>query len=138
MPEASPPAEPAPEPEVEPVSPAPGQAEDTAIAAVDDVPAPEADLVQPEPEPAPVAAGQTRITLSFSGDCWTEIADATGQQLFFRMGHLGQTVNLAGTAPFSVLFGNVENVSVRVDDIDYPISPGNPDSRTARLTILKP
>jgi len=93
---------------------------------------------EPVPEPEPLADGQTRISLTFSGDCWTEISDATGQRLFFEMGRTGRNVDLTGTAPFAVLFGNVENVSVRVDDSDYPISPSTPGSRTARLTIIEP
>lgn len=91
---------------------------------------------QPRPEPVQVPDGETRVSLIFSGDCWTEISDATGQRLFFDMGRNGRTVELAGRAPFAVLFGNSENVSVRVDGNDYPISPSTPGSRTARLTIM--
>ncbi|MDH3372483.1 MAG: DUF4115 domain-containing protein, partial [Gammaproteobacteria bacterium] len=93
---------------------------------------------EPLPEPVPAANGETRITLSFSGDCWTEISDATGRRLFFDMGRTGNNVDLTGRAPFAVLFGNAENVSVRVDGNDYPVSASNPGSRTARLTIVKP
>ena len=93
---------------------------------------------EPQPEPVQVAAGQTHLHLSFSGDCWTEVSDATGRRLFFEMGRTGRNVDLTGTAPFAVLFGNAENVSVRVDGNNYPISPSNPGSRTARLTIMKP
>ncbi len=91
-----------------------------------------------EPQPEPVADGRTRIQLTFSGDCWTEISDATGQRLFFNMGRAGRTVDLVGTAPFSVLFGSADNVSVRVDGNEYPVAPTRPGSRTARLTIIKP
>jgi cytoskeleton protein RodZ len=93
---------------------------------------------QSQPEPEPLADGQTRISLNFFGDCWAEISDASGQRLFFEMGRAGRNVELTGDAPFSVLFGNVENVSVRVDGNDYPIAPSTPGSRTARLTIIKP
>ncbi len=93
---------------------------------------------EPQPEPVPAAGGETRVTLSFSGDCWTEISDATGRRLFFDMGRTGNDVELTGRAPFAVLFGNAENVSVRVDGNDYPVSASNPGSRTARLTIVKP
>lgn len=92
----------------------------------------------PQPEPVQVSDGQTRLSLNFLGDCWTEVSDATGRRLFFNMGRTGRTVELTGTAPFAVLFGNVENVSVRVDGNDYAISPSNPGSRTARLTIMQP
>lgn len=98
---------------------------------------PVAAVTEPETE-APVADGQARLSLSFSGDCWTEISDADGRRLFFEMGRAGRTVELTGTPPVSILFGNVENVSLRVDGSDYPVVPANPGSRTARLTIVRP
>jgi len=45
---------------------------------------------------------------------------------------------LSGVAPFTVLFGNVENVDVRVNGNDYSLSSNNPGSRMARLTIMNP
>ena len=95
------------------------------------------DQDQPLPEPVEMlAAGETRLLLNYTGDCWTEITDASGRRLFFDMGHNGRTVELTGQAPFNVLFGNFENVSVSVDGTNFPISASNPGSRTARLTIL--
>jgi cytoskeleton protein RodZ len=106
----------------------------------DEEPAPEAaDAVVTESSAPPVEAlpeGEIRISLSFSGDCWTEISDATGRRLFFEMGRDGSNVELTGLPPFTVLFGNVENVSVRVSGEDYPVAAANPGSRMARLTIV--
>jgi cytoskeleton protein RodZ len=105
-------------------------------AAVREEPAPVAS--QPQPDPVQVAEGETLLVLDYSGDCWTEISDATGRRLFFDMGRAGRTVELTGRAPFAVLFGNAENVDVRVDGNQYPVAPSNPGSRTARLTIVNP
>ena len=99
---------------------------------------PPAETVVAEAESAPADDGMTRVSLDFSGDCWTEITDANGQRLFFEMGREGRSVELSGTAPFDVLFGNAENVRVRVNGNNYAVSPDNPGSRTARLTILGP
>lgn len=110
----------------------------TTMAADDE---PVADTVEPVVEEAPpppvdaVPDGEVRLSLSFSGDCWTEISDATGRRLFFEMGRDGRNVELTGRPPFAVLLGNVENVSVRVAGSDYPVAAANPGSRTARLTI---
>ena len=82
--------------------------------------------------------GEVLLSLNFTGDCWTEISDATGRRLFFDMGRSGRTVELSGQAPFDVLFGNTENVSVRVDGSAYTVTPSIPGSRTARLTIMAP
>ena len=93
-------------------------------------------ISQPLPEPVETLAdGDMRLSLSFSGDCWTEISDATGRRLFFDMGRNGSSVELTGKAPFAVLFGNSENVNVRVNGNEYPVSPSIAGSRTARLTI---
>jgi cytoskeleton protein RodZ len=97
------------------------------------------DENQPLPEPVETLAdGQARLSLSFSGDCWTEISDATGRRLFFDMGRSGRSVELTGTAPFAALFGDVDNVDVTVNGSAFPISTTNPGSRTARLTIMNP
>lgn len=97
------------------------------------------DEDQPLPEPVvQVADGESRLSLSFSGDCWTEVSDADGRQLFFDMGRNGRSVELTGKAPFAVLFGNVDNVDIRINGNDYPVSMTNSGSRTARLTIMNP
>jgi len=85
-----------------------------------------------------LADGVVLLSLNFTGDCWTEISDATGRRLFFDMGRAGRTVELSGQTPFDVLFGNTENVSVRVNGSVYTVTPLNPGSRTARLTIVQP
>jgi cytoskeletal protein RodZ len=83
---------------------------------------------------APLVAGLS-MTLSFIGDCWTEITDANGRRLFFGLGTTGRRVNLSGEAPFNVLFGNAENVSVQVNGLPYDIPAAGRRGRTARLTI---
>ena len=133
--EAPAPAQPATE--VSDAEPAPADEQPEAAASVAQA---QPAVEEPAEEAAPAADddGLTRISLDFSGDCWTEISDANGRRLFFEMGRAGRSVELSGAAPLDVLFGNVENVSVRVNDSDYPVTPANPGSRTARLTILGP
>tara|TARA_R110002096_G_scaffold23031_2_gene73526 strand:- start:18220 stop:19104 length:885 start_codon:yes stop_codon:yes gene_type:complete len=100
----------------------------------------DASAGEPSATPAPATstdANTLQLQISYSGECWTEISDARGERLFFDLGRAGRTVNLAGEAPFNVLFGNAANVSVRVNGADYPLPA--PDGRgTARLTILGP
>ena len=109
-------------------------AEEAPVASEAAVESPPADTSQ---QPA-LGDGEVLLSLSFTGDCWTEISDATGRRLFFDMGRSGRTVELSGQAPFDVLFGNTENVSVRVDGSAYTVTPSIPGSRTARLTIMTP
>lgn len=79
--------------------------------------------------------GQLRLLVTYSGDCWTEITDAVGRRLFFGLGTDGRTVELSGAAPFNVLFGNAENVSLRVNGAERPISAAERRGPVARLTL---
>ena len=107
------------------------------------------DIEVAEPDPAPpiaqpvieetespeIADGQMRLLLTYSGDCWTEITDASGKRLFFALGTDGRTVELSGEDPFNVLFGSPGNVAVSVNGEDYSLpSTAQPD-RPLRLTI---
>jgi len=99
------------------------------------------DLPTAEPE-ARVAAktpalsdGQMRLLVTYSGDCWTEITDALGRRLFFGLGTDGRTVELSGQAPFNVLFGDADNVSIRVNGTERAFSNAERRGRIARLTI---
>lgn len=91
--------------------------------------------VQPEAEQPVVDDGGVRLTVTYRGDCWTEITDASGRRLFFDLGKEGRTVELSGDPPFNVLFGNADNVSLKVNGADYAVAATDRRGRTARLTI---
>lgn len=105
-----------------------------ALASLDEDPVVAAPILESATQTPRV--GELFLHLSFSGDCWTEISDATGRRLFYSMGRAGRSVDLSGKAPFTALFGNAANVRASVNGNDYPISPSRSDGRTARLTIL--
>lgn len=86
----------------------------------------------------PPAAGEVRLDIRFTGDCWTEISDGSGRRLFFDLGRSGRTVTLNGEAPLAVLFGDADNVALSVNGADYPIPATSRRGRTARLTIDRP
>lgn len=145
-----------PEPEAEqtlepaPANEVPVEAPDEAEAAADDA-APEAlPRVDPEPQPEPettaveaieetaspgIIPGQMRLLLTYTGDCWTEITDASGRRLLFDLGKDGRTVELSGAEPFNVLFGNPGNVEVSVNGSAYELPPVTRPDRPMRLTI---
>ncbi len=85
------------------------------------------------PPPAP---DQLRLSLSFSGECWTEISDADGRRLFYNMGSDGQSVELSGKPPISALFGNADNVEVLVNNSTYSLPTPDSSNRTVRVAIL--
>jgi cytoskeleton protein RodZ len=88
-----------------------------------------------ETESPEIAAGQMRLLLTYSGDCWTEVTDASGRRLFFALGTDGRTVELSGDEPFSVLFGSPGNVLVTVNGDEYALPATARPDRPLRLTI---
>lgn len=118
------PQEQPPEQQEQPQEPTPEQVAEPAVQA------------EPVEQAAADPGDQLRVTLSFSGECWTEISDAGGNQLFFSMGRDGQTVELNGKAPITALFGNADNVEVFVNDNPYALPAPNAANRTVRVAIL--
>jgi cytoskeleton protein RodZ len=108
--------------------------EDTDIAAVEPAPEP---VVQEQPagDDSTLDAGSVEVALSFSGDCWTEVTDATGRRLYFGLGTDGRSVTVRGVEPLGVLLGNGSNVSITVNGLDYVIPAADRRGNTARLTI---
>ena len=119
---------------------APAAADETAPAPTpvsDESAAPAAAVIVP-PTASPASDSQVRLTMTFEGDCWTEVSDASGARLYFDLGRAGRTINVSGEPPLRVLFGNSDNVNVAVDGRDYPILAAMRRGQTARLTINKP
>lgn len=75
------------------------------------------------------------VSITYLGDCWSEISDASGRRLFFDLGKEGRTVNLSGEPPFNALFGNVDNVRISINGDPYEVPAASRRGRTARLTI---
>ncbi len=107
--------------------------EDAAAVLLDEEPA-EAVV----PAPAPIPDGTVRLTVTFTGDCWTEITDASGDRLFFALGTAGRTVTVEGAEPLSVLFGSADNVALDVNGVRRSFSAADRRGDTARLTITSP
>ena len=111
------------------------EVDDALTLEVDDAAVVAADDTRPEVLEPAVSEGDLRVAVTYSGDCWTEITDASGARLFFDLGKEGRRVELSGAAPFNVLFGNADNVSLEVNGSAYAIGPSERRGRTARLTL---
>ena len=90
---------------------------------------------EPVSSPPPAEDGQMRLLVTYTGDCWTEITDASGRRLLFDLGKDGRTVELGGAEPFNALFGNPGNVRLRVNGADYALPATSRPDRPLRLTI---
>ncbi|MDJ0699064.1 MAG: DUF4115 domain-containing protein [Woeseiaceae bacterium] len=136
----------APEPQMETSEPAP-ESMDEAVGetAADTRLEPEiqdvvdAPVTEPEPAaPEEPATSDVRLSMAFTGDCWTEITDAGGRRLYFGLGKTGRNVEVSGEAPLNVLFGDANNVSIAVDGVERPITPAERRGKTARFSITQP
>ena len=54
---------------------------------------------------APLAAGEGRLEMNFSADCWTRVTDADGRVLFSALAKAGSSRTVTGKAPFDVHLG---------------------------------
>jgi len=113
------------------------------LAVVEDLPPPESVLVSsatPIFEADTLAEEvsllpQVHIELSFSGDCWTEVSDASGRRLFYDLGTADTVVALSGDEPLQIVLGDSENISIAVEGQDYPIADYVRRGSLTRLTI---
>jgi len=109
--------------------------EDTpASTLVETSPDPVIEDAQPLPETA-IPLPQIRVELSFSGDCWTEVTDASGNSLFYDLGTAGQVVSLSGDKPLRIVLGDSSNISITADGLDYPVPLPSRSGSLTRLTI---
>ncbi len=102
------------------------------------------DAVQPvveetvSDEVAAVDDGLLELSVTYSGDCWTEISDAAGKRLYFGLGKDGRSVTVSGEAPMNVLFGDAQNVAILVNGAPRAIRADERRGKTARFTISQP
>lgn len=125
---------PMPDPELEPADES-----RSVIEPQEQAEAPDIDSVEPAEQVVAETAvpdGQISLSLMFSGECWTEISDADGRQLFFNMAREGQNIELSGKAPITALFGNADNVEVLVNDNPYSLPAPDAGNNTVRVAIL--
>jgi len=78
---------------------------------------------------------QVELDLAFTGDCWTEVSDASGRRLYYALGQEGRVVTVSGDAPLGVILGDAQNVSLTVNGQAWPIPRSAIRGRMARVTI---
>ncbi len=85
-----------------------------------------------EPVTEPVAVDT--MTMTFSDDCWVEVSDATGNELFAQLQQAGDNLHLSGQAPFKIMLGNARAVTLLVNGQLQSTDPG-PNRDTLRLNV---
>lgn len=81
---------------------------------------PEATKVTPAVEPE---AARDRLILEMQGDSWVEVRDGAGARLEYDLLEAGTTHEYTGSAPYRVLIGNAEEVTVRYNGEPFDTAP---------------
>lgn len=127
----------------EPVADTPAATEPAAAPAADTAAAPDTDAAEtaapatPAASAAPAAApapGEVRMAFTFNGESWVEVRDGGGNKLLFDLMRKGDTREISGKAPISVLVGNADSVELRVNGERFDLAPHSRDD-VARLRI---
>ncbi|WP_370978796.1 helix-turn-helix domain-containing protein [Agaribacterium sp. ZY112] len=78
-------------------------------------------------------AADSQLDFIFSDECWLEVKDASGKRLFAELKAKGDNLRLLGQAPFSIVLGNANAVSLTIDGRIVDV----PRSSVAKLARLK-
>ena len=98
---------------------------------VEVVTAPEAPVVAEQPA---TDSAVSSLTMSFSADCWIQVKDATGATLATGVKKAGREFDLLGEAPFSIILGAPEGVSMTFAGEPVDLS-GYTSGKVARFTL---
>ncbi len=80
--------------------------------------------------------GQASVELALSADCWIQVKDATGKVLLADLRKAGQAVSLSGKAPFKLILGAPQAVTVTFNGEAVGLNEF-PAGKVARFTLPK-
>ncbi|EPD5573195.1 cytoskeleton protein RodZ [Vibrio parahaemolyticus] len=81
-----------------------------------------------------VPEGMTLLTMKFKADCWIQVKDTNGKTLVSGTQKPGQDVELTGKAPFKVILGAPEGVTMTFASEPIDLS-GYTSGKVARFTL---
>ncbi len=125
----------------EDAEPAAGTAEAQQPSAPEEASSPQASLPETTPtraasttSTATAAAEPIRVRLEFTGECWTEVYDATGARLLFGMGTPQRVRTIVGVPPIQINLGAASAVNLQVNG-ESVVIPRREGRESARFTI---
>ncbi|AMG05500.1 cytoskeleton protein RodZ [Vibrio parahaemolyticus] len=93
------------------------------------------EAVEEVQEASPVVPeGMTLLTMKFKADCWIQVKDTNGKTLVSGTQKPGQDVELTGKAPFKVILGAPEGVTMTFASEPVDLS-GYTSGKVARFTL---
>ncbi|WP_299002808.1 RodZ domain-containing protein [uncultured Shewanella sp.] len=82
----------------------------------------------------PMTSSRSSLLFTLTGDCWIKVTDATGRVLTSGLEKANETLSLSGEAPFSVLLGAPQSVTVSLNGNNINLE-SFPSGKVARLTL---
>ena len=81
------------------------------------------------------ANGFDQLELSFTDECWVEIADNQFGLIYNDLNQVNDVLTIYGTAPFKVLLGKATGVEMIYNGRPFGLEPFISRDRTAKLTV---
>lgn len=85
-----------------------------------------------------VTAVLAKLIFTFSGDCWVNIYDATGERVAWGVKKSGYVMRFSGLAPFNVTLGRPELVQIEYNDVAVDMAGFNVGNIAKFSLPLKP
>ncbi|MFB4392617.1 MULTISPECIES: RodZ domain-containing protein [unclassified Pseudomonas] len=95
---------------------------------------PVATAPAPAAQPSVLPAGDGRVAIQFTADCWTQVTDGNGKVLFSAIKRKGDSLELTGKPPFSVRLGFARGAQVSYNGQAVDVAPFT-SGETARLKL---
>tara|TARA_B110000438_G_scaffold256195_1_gene263515 strand:+ start:637 stop:1638 length:1002 start_codon:yes stop_codon:yes gene_type:complete len=72
-----------------------------------------------------IASLVANVVFTFSGDCWVNIYDVTGERIAWGVKKSGYVMQISGQAPFSITLGKPELVQIDYNDVPVDMTAFN-------------
>ncbi|ASA56456.1 cytoskeleton protein RodZ [Vibrio gazogenes] len=92
------------------------------------------DSATPPADEPQSSAALTALTMNFENDCWVRVTDTNGKTLAIGLKKANQSVQLQGEAPFKVILGAPESVSMTFAGEPVDLS-GYTSGKVARFSL---
>ena len=83
------------------------------------------------------AGGFDEIEVTFSDECWLEIEDADGEPIYGDLNKAGDVLRVYGIAPFRMLFGRADSVSVLFNGDEVDIARFTTSEKWAKVRLAR-
>lgn len=83
------------------------------------------------------AGGESTIEFEFSDECWVEIRDGDGAQIYADLNRSGDVMTVYGKRPFDVLLGRAPAVAMTVDGENVDLMRFTTRDETARVRTAR-